>query len=163
MKVLLRHSITAVLLLATSLVASGDFIARAEAEIRRNSKGKVLPRVVRDKDRQVIRLFLNGMTLSAAELAELKNHKRLKALVLFRTNITDHDLKHVEACKNLEHLNLTSTQVTDAAVESILKLGKLKTVCLGNVKIAPEALDKLRAQNRRRDEPLRWGYSQRKP
>lgn len=157
------RTLTALFILTSALPCTADLITRAESVELRRSNGKIVPRVVRDKDQQVIRLILTGMTLSSQELAELKGLERLKALVLFRTNITDRDLKHVEACKNLEHLNLTSTEVTGAAVDSILKLENLKSLCLGDVKIAPPALDRLRAQNLKRDRPLRWGYSQRKP
>jgi hypothetical protein len=47
-------------------------------------------------------------------------------------------------CQSLEHLNLTSTEVTDEAIGTILKLKKLKSLCLGSVNITPDAVETLK-------------------
>lgn len=153
-------------LLISSSASAAGVVARAETTDLRRTNGTVVPRVVRDKDGNVTRLLLNDMKLTPEDVAELGSLEHLRGLVLFRTNFTDGDLAHLERCKRLEHLNLTSTEVSNDAIDTILKLERLKSLCLGDVNITPNAIEKLKERNRkrgrRRDQYLRWGYSQRK-
>ena len=43
----------------------------------------------------------------------------MRRLVLFRTKFSDRDVARLERCQSLEHLNLTSTEVTDDAIDTI--------------------------------------------
>jgi hypothetical protein len=151
---------TAILLCSTAF-AQGIVDRAAKTELRRTD-ATTRPRVERDDDGQVTALILSGMKLAPEEAAELPDLKQLRRLVLFRTNFSDQDLKHLERCTKLEHLNLTSTEVTDVAVDSILKLDQLKTLCLGNVNITPQAINKLKAGIRKRDQGIKWRYTQRR-
>ncbi len=63
----------------------------------------------------------------------------------------------------MEDLNLSDTEITDKVVDSIAKMKNLKAVCLGNVNVHPEAIEKLKEHNRARkgSDRLRFGYTQR--
>lgn len=143
---------------------AADIVARAEAESElRLSSGKVLPRVERDEDGHVTRLRLNDMKLSLEEVAELRKLKQLRSLVLIRTNFTDKHLEELLGCPSLQHLNLTSSEVTDSSIDSIHKL-QLMTLCIGDVQISAQSVQRLRDRNQslKPGKRLRWGYSQRK-
>jgi hypothetical protein len=58
------------------------------------------------------------------------------------------------------HLNLTSTEVTDNAMNMILKFEQLESLCLGDVRISTAAIEKLKQREPMRtdDRQLRWGY-----
>ncbi len=164
---MVQHIVFAITaLLISSSVSAAGVVARAETTDLRRTNGTVVPRVVRDEDGNVTRLLLNDMKLSPEDVAELGSLDHLRALVLFRTNFRDGDLAPLRQCKRLEHLNLTSTEVSNEAIDTILKLERLKSLCLGDVNITPDAIEKLKERNRtrdrRRDQYLRWGYSQRK-
>lgn len=163
---MLQHiSLAITVLLLASSASAADIVARAEAAPElRSSNGKLIPRVVRDDDGHVIRLLLNDITLSPEDVAGLSRLEHLRSLVLLRTGFTDGDLEKLTGCRRLEHLNLTSTEVTDDAIDTILRFKNLTTLCLGNVRISPQAVEKLRERNRESasGKPLRWGYSQRK-
>ncbi len=139
-------------------------VARAEATNLQRSGGKLEPRVVRDENGHVTRLALNDMKLSPEDAADLGKLEHLQSIVLFRTGFTDGDLEKLTACRKLKHLNLTSTEVTDDAIEMILKFENLESLCLGDVRISPAAMEKLKQRNRNQtsDKQLRWGYRQRK-
>jgi hypothetical protein len=80
---------------------------------------------------------------------------------LFRTNFGDGDLKRLAKCTHLESLNLTGTDVSDEAVGSLLELKGLKYLCLGGVRMSPEAVAKLKEQFRAQGQDVRVGYSRR--
>ena len=164
---MVRCTVCLLVVLGVNTVASAEgIVARAEANALRRADGTVTPRVVRDQDGQVTRLLLTDMKLAPEDLEEISSLEQLRALVLFRTNVTDRDLEPLRRCAKLDHLNLTSTEVTDKAIDSILKMEKLKSLCLGDVNISADAMEKLKERNRSRDRSdapyLRWGYSQRK-
>ena len=99
-----------------------------------------------------------------AELGGLEHLRR--ACSGCRTDFTDGDLAHLKRCKRLEHLNLTSTGVSNDAIDTILELESLRSLCLVDVNITPNAIEKLKERNRNRDPKkriprLRWAYSQR--
>lgn len=137
-------------------------VDRAEATQLLRSRGVVVPRVVRDDQGHVTRLFLSGMTLSAEEVKELCELPRLRVLVLLQANIKDADVATLTKCPRLEHLNLCGTEVSDAVIDSLIQLESLKTICLGGVNVSPQAMAELRDYNETRKPKLRWGYSQRK-
>ena len=138
-------------------------VSRAEAAELRDSHGVLVPRVVRDEEGHVTRLVLNDFKLSPEDVADLGKLEHLRAVVLFRTGFTDGDLEMLTACRKLRHLNLTSTEVTDDAIDSILKFENLESLCVGDVRISPAAMEKLRERNRNQTsgKQLRWGYQQR--
>ncbi len=151
------------ILTATSSYAA-DIVTRAESTELRLTNGKVTPRVERDTDGKVTRLRLDGMRLTNEDAEQLGQLEHLRSLVVYDTPFSDRDLTQLERCESLEHLNLTKTEGTDDAIDSILKLKRLKSLCLGNVNITPGAIERLKEINQTRDRTrdyLRWGYSQR--
>jgi hypothetical protein len=62
----------------------------------------------------------------------------------------------------LESLNLTSTAVTDKAIDELVQMPRLKTLCLGSVKISQAGIDKLKAHARTQGRDLQLGYSEKK-
>ncbi len=164
--------LTAILLTVLTNDIDAEFISRVEATAWLNGEGKPvldpttgkpLARVERDADGHVKTLRLDEMQLSADEFAALGRIETLRFLVLFRTNVADENLRQFRALPRLEGLNLSSTEITDAAVEEIIQFKSLRSLCLGNVKIAPESVVRLkehfRAHENRR---LSLGYYQRK-
>ena len=59
-------------------------------------------------------------------------------------------------------VNLTSTDVTDAAIDEILLLPSVRTLCLGNVAVTPEAIGRLKQYFKDHDRKLSLGYTQKK-
>ena len=53
-------------------------------------------------------------------------------------------------------------EVSDAAIDDILKLESLRSLCLGNVAITREAVDRLKEHFRAHERQLSLGYSKRK-
>ena len=155
-----KCAVIALVLIAGSLICQGDIVARAEAD--NGGKGAARKRVVRDKEKNVVRLFLHGMKLSPEEFADLCALKHLQTLNLCRSNVSDADLVHLRQCTNLTHLNLSSTEVTDVAIDTILEIENLKTLCLLDVNISLAGIDKLMQRNQNRQVPLVWSYRQRR-
>jgi len=149
-------------LLLTSTASAQGLVERAEAADLPRSNGTATPRVTRDDQGNVKRLLLTAMELSPADFEELAGLEHLRALVLNQTNVTDDDLAYFKCCPKLDHINLCSTEVTDRAIDTILELKHLESLCLGNVKITPAAIERLKEHNRTSDQRLRWGYAQRK-
>lgn len=159
--------ITAIGLTAIALAAllndvNADFIARVENTEWLDSAGKPIPRVLRDADGNVEHLRLSDMQLSADDFAAIGRLRTLRFLSLYRTNVTNADLRQLHALPRLEGLNLTSTEVTDAAIDEILKLESIRSLCLGNVAITPAAVSRLKEHFRTQNRRLSLGYSQRK-
>jgi hypothetical protein len=148
----------------TTLLNDGDagFISRVENTAWLDSEGKPIPRVVRDANGDVEKLRLSGMRLSADDFASIGRLRALRFLDLYRTNVTDADLRQLRQLPRLEGLNLTSTEVTDGAVDEIIQFESLRSLCLGNVAITPEAVARLKEHFRTRKRQLSLGYSQRK-
>jgi len=150
----------AAIVLAPAALSAG-IVERAEA-IEYRVNGKLESRVERDDAGHVTWLMLAGMSLSHDEVVEIGGLEHLKTVVFYQTNIKDADLTELKRCGELAHLNLTDTEITDAAIDTILELKSLKTVCLGNVKVTPEAVARLKQANRSRTHQLRYGYFERK-
>jgi hypothetical protein len=117
--------------------ADADFIAHVENTQLLDGDGKPLPRVLRDAEGNVQRLRLSGMQLSEGEFAAIGRIKTLRFLDLYRTNVTDANLRQLRELSRVEGLNLTATEVTDAAVDELMKFESLRTLCLGNVAVTP--------------------------
>jgi hypothetical protein len=114
--------ITAIGLTAFALTAwiddvDADFIARVENTEWLDNMGKPIPRVQRDANGSVEKLRLSGMRLSADDFAAIGRIRTLRILDLYRTNVTNADLRQLREVPHLEGLNLTSTEVSDAAVD----------------------------------------------
>ena len=149
-----------------------EFISRVEATawlndegkpVRDPTTGKPLSRIERDADGKVKTLRLDEMQLSADEFAALGRMESLRVLVLFRTNVTDENLRQLRALPQLDGLNLSSTEITDAAVEEIIQFKSLRSLCLGNVKVTPEPVVRLKQHFRTHEKRrLSVGYYQRK-
>jgi hypothetical protein len=150
-------------LLVTPAAPPPGIVARAEKTDLRRSDGSAVSRVERNTAGDVTGLLLNDMRLTAAEVADLGRLPELRRVVLFRTNVGDGDLKPLAECPHLESLNLVGTGVTDEAVPALLELKALKYLCLGDVRMSPEAVAKLKDGFRARGQDVHMGYSQRKP
>jgi hypothetical protein len=139
-----------------------DLVTRAETTELRSSDGKLFHRVERDSAGNVTGLHLNDMKLSPKDVAELGTLSELRRIVLFRTNFRNEDMAKLSDCKKIESLNLTSTQVTDDAIDAVTKFTNLKYLCLGDVDVSPEAIAKLKATFDARAQVVKMGYSRRK-
>jgi hypothetical protein len=159
---LARHFLAVIVLLTVWSSSVAGIVTRAEITELRRADGTAVTRVERDKDGNVVQLLLNDMQLSSDEVVELGSLVHLRRLGLFQTNFQDGDLQHLNRCRSLKSLNLTSTEVTDAAVQALLELDKLEYLCLGNVNVTPNAILKLKDCANARGQDLKLGYSQRK-
>ena len=137
-------------------------VARAEKTELRRSDGSVVRRVERDATGQVTELILSEMQLTREEVEELGMLPELRRVVLYRTNFGDDGLKHLIKCTRIESLNLTGTDVSDDCTRDILEFKHLKYLCLGDVRVSPDAVRALKEQFRSRGQDVRLGYSQRK-
>jgi hypothetical protein len=150
-------------ILAAAPAPEPGIVARAEKTELRRSDGTAVSRVTRDAAGNVTELLLNDMRLTPDERAGLGALPELRRVVLYRTNAGDDDLKHLVKCTRLESLNLTSTDVTDDAVTALLGFKNLKYLCLGDVKVSPDAVKVLKDRFRERGQGVQFGYSRRKP
>jgi hypothetical protein len=146
----------------TALIQDADFISRVEKTAWLDSNDKPIPRIVRDARGRVEKLSLCGMKLSADDFAAIGRLKALRSLNLYRTNVTNANLRQLRNLTHLEGLNLTSTEISDAAVDEIMKLESLRSLCLGNVAVTSEGVARLKEHFRTRERRLSLGYSQRK-
>jgi hypothetical protein len=151
-----------VVLCVCSPVVAADLIERAEATPWPQGDGTTAPRVQRDEEGHVTRLVLDDMPLAAEEFAAIGKLEHLRRLSLNRTNCQDRDLKPLAGMR-LEGLILNHTDITDDGIDALLELKQLKSVCLGNVRITPEGVARLKGATRARGQTLGIGYSQRKP
>jgi hypothetical protein len=149
-------------LLAVPAAPPVGLVGRAEKTDLRRSDGSAVSRVERNTAGDPTGLLLNDMQLTPAEVADFGRLPELRRVVLFRTNVGDGDLKHLAKCPHLEGLNLVGTGVTDEAVPALLELKALKYLCLGDVRMSPEAVAKLKEGFRARGQSVRVGYSRRK-
>jgi Leucine-rich repeat (LRR) protein len=79
----------------------------------------------------------------AAELPKMAN---LKKLDLSQTQIGDAAMDSVAKLEGLEWLNLYGTQVTDAGIMTLKGLGNLKKIYLWQSKATPEGAKALQAE-----------------
>jgi hypothetical protein len=140
----------------------GAFLLHVESTPLLDSTGKPLPRIGRDANGNVETLQLSGMQLSSDDFAAIGRIRTLRSLVLFRSNVTDENLRQLRGLPRLESLNLSSTDVSDAAIDEIVKFKALRSLCLGNVAVTPEAVARLKEHFHAHERRLSLGYSQRK-
>jgi hypothetical protein len=151
--------LTLSLLLLVTNPPARDELAGFVAGIERTPlvvNGTQHPRVEKEAG-NVVWLQLDGMQLAPDDFRLLAQLKTLRRLSLVRTNTTDKDLAQLRELSGLEMIALTSTEVTDEAVETLTQLPALRTACLGNVKIAPTGIARLKAKFPK----LSLGYSPR--
>jgi hypothetical protein len=66
---------------------------------------------------------------------------------LFRTKVTDADLKELAALKSLTSLNLHDTKVTDAGLKELVPLKNLSFLSLGRTEVTDAGLKELEVPN----------------
>jgi hypothetical protein len=154
--------IIAFLLFAFTAPSAAGIADRAEKTELLDAAGKPVSRVHKDADGDVTELLLNDMQLTPEEVTELEGFSKLRRIVLYRTNFSDDDLKHLAKCPHVESLNLTGTNVSDDAIRVLLEFKSLKYLCLGDVRITPDAVKTLKEGFRSRRQDVRLGYSQRR-
>jgi hypothetical protein len=132
------------------------FLAAVEkVELRIN--GEVYPRIERDALGQVTRLRLEGMELAPADFRIIGQLPSVRYLSLLRTNATSADIGQLRGMASLEYLVLSSTPIDDKAVEHLVELPALRTLCMGQVAVTPAAIEVLKLHKPR----LSLGYSPR--
>lgn len=159
---ILSIGLTAVVLTTVSSGIDAEFIARVEKTPWLDSGGKPMSRIVRDAQGNVEKLRLSEMTISAEEFAVIGRLKKLRNLDLYRTNVTNADLRQFRELPRLEGLNLSGTEVSDAVIDEIMQFESLRSLCLGNVAVSPEAIARLKEHFRVHERRLSLGYYQRK-
>jgi hypothetical protein len=121
--------------------------------------GQPAARVEKDEEGNIIRLRLDGMRLTQDDFRAVGKITSLRWLSLRGTNVAGDDLDHLQNLHRLENVVLTATGVTDEAVAGIAAITSLRSVCLGNVPMTPEAVHRLKKLRPR----LAIGYYQRRP
>jgi Leucine Rich Repeat (LRR) protein len=132
-----------------SAAAMSTFLARVDATPwPANAAGKVPtnlpPRIERDDDGNVIRLRLDGMQLSKADLGALVLFDHLKELSLSDTNIKDEQIPQLAALRELQWLRLNHTDIGDDGAKALASVPKLSSLCLGGVRASREAVNDLK-------------------
>lgn len=91
---------------------------------------------------QVIDLKYSNITTTEEELEFLQGFKNLTHLQLSGTNLSDNGLIHVKGLSELRKLNLYGTLVTDHALELIGSLKNIQTLNLWNTAMTESAIRK---------------------
>jgi hypothetical protein len=86
---------------------------------------------------RVLRLSTNHEKNSLKELARLK---KLQALYLSGTNVTDSDLASLSDLNLLQHMDLSATSITDDGLAHISKLQQLQTLRLRRANVSDVCL-----------------------
>lgn len=155
------HAVMLALALLQTADGQDDLLAKVErTELLIN--GKPAARIEKDEAGNVVRMQLDGMTLSAAEFAALARLTTIRHLSLCRTNVTAGDLRTLHTLARLEGLRLNSTELGDDAAGELVGFPALRSVCLGSVAIGPQAIERLKADFQSANRRLGLGYSQRK-
>lgn len=90
-------------------------------------------------------LHLDGMDISGAGLARLREFTHLQWLSLGSTHITDNGLKCLEGLTELETLNLGDTDIGDAGLAHLAGLTKMQQLHLTNTRVTDAGLTHLKA------------------
>jgi hypothetical protein len=136
-------------------------LRRVEAtELRFN--GNLDRRIATDDEGNVIHLLLDNMQFTTQEFRALGRIEHLQRISFRRTNVSVGDLRELRGLKELVMLNLCSTELTDDAIAELVLLPALRTICMGDVPISPEAVELLKKEFDAQDRKLSLGYSQRK-
>jgi hypothetical protein len=135
-------------------------LRRIEAtELRFN--GNLHRRIATDDEGNVIHLLLDNMQFTTEEFRALGRIEHLQRISFRRTNLSAADLKELRGLKELVMLNLCSTDLADDAIAELVLLPALRTICMGDVPISPEAVELLKKEFDAQDRKLSLGYSQR--
>ena len=136
-------------------------LRRVEAtELRFN--GNLHRRVVTDDEGNVVHLLLDNMQFTTEEFRALGRIEHLERISFRRTNVSAADLKELRGLKELVMLNLCSTELTDDAIGELVQLPALRTLCMADVPMTPEAIELLKKEFDAQDRKLSLGYSLRK-
>ena len=81
--------------------------------------GGRITRDVKQPGKPVISVYLAGTPVTDADLAKLKELKKLTTLELTFTQVSDLGLKELKELKQLKHLDLRVTKVTDAGLKRL--------------------------------------------
>ena len=95
-------------------------------------------------DRPVIKVYLHGTEVLDADLARLKDFKKLQNLFLGRTKISDAGLEHLKDLTQLQTLSLNSTSVTDIGLKHLVGLRALKTLNLQECQVTTSGVAELK-------------------
>jgi hypothetical protein len=132
-----------------SAAAMSTFLARVEeTPWPATGAGKIPtnppPRIERDADGIVIRLRLDGMQLSKADLEALVLFDHVKELSLSDTNIKDDQISKLASLHELQWLRLNHTEIGDGGVRALSHVPQLSSLCLGGVRASREAVNDLK-------------------
>ncbi len=104
--------------------------------------GSCFPKLLGCKNLNGLRLC--NTTVSTDGLAALKHFSNLRRLSLVRCRLSLAGLEHVSRCSNLTLLDLDHNHnLDDKAVPLLLRLTKLKTLCLEGTKVSAAGLEQL--------------------
>ncbi len=95
-------------------------------------------------DRPVIKVYLHGTAVKDADLAVLKDLKKLQNLFLGKTKISDAGLEHLKTLPQLHTLSLNSTEVSDAGLKQLSAITTLQTLNLQESKVSVGGAEELR-------------------
>jgi hypothetical protein len=84
-----------------------------------------------------------GLTVTDAELVNLKGMTSLQILILGHTKVTDAGLVHLKELTNLEDLYLDSIKVTDAGLVHLKGLTNLEDLWLNDTKVTTVGVEDL--------------------
>ena len=105
-------------------------------------------RVRRNRDGEVTRLDLRGITFKLGDVAALSGMKEMRWLAM-PVGTTDFQLRAVAGMERLESLSLFDAAITDKSVETLKKLKRLRHLNLLKTKLTDEAVSELRKENLR--------------
>ena len=95
--------------------------------------------------KQLINLDLGHTKITDAGASQLEKMTQLKSLNLSRTEITDKTLEHLQSLP-LQRLYIESTNVSDAGIDSLLKIKTLDVVGFANTKITAQETIRFKTQ-----------------
>ncbi|MDZ7617214.1 MAG: leucine-rich repeat domain-containing protein, partial [Patescibacteria group bacterium] len=93
---------------------------------------------------QVVRVDLRGVRDIRAAMRHLDALRHIEDLNLSGTSIVDGDLEHLKTLPNLTSLDLSDTRVTDAALDHLEGLENLRWLTLDKTDITDAGIEKLR-------------------
>lgn len=115
------------------------------------------PRIERNTEGEVTRLFLDEMELSRGDYQAVAQLSSLRFLSLRGTSTTSEALAALREAPSLEYLVLTETEIDDDALPHLVALPRLKTMCLLKVGVSAEMVRAFKAQRPK----VSLGYSPR--
>jgi hypothetical protein len=142
--------------LADSPPAISPFLVRVQSTKWPLPTRNPPPRVEWDDQGRVVSLWLDGVTLLADDIDNIRSYKQLKRLSLSLTTISDEELARLADLPRLEGLRLNYTAIGDNGVASLAKFPKLKSVCMFRVQASSATVQALKRERRQ----LAIGYVQ---